>query len=148
MPSLALLLVAGVASKQTVDGLSPLCGSRADCSGHGECVDGVCLCAPLYEGTRCDVWRAAAGAGGTLQERLRHVEWLNCTHGRPGSTGLLRQFCTMKNKSLCEQVGAPTVPPGSWDRLCYEKPRNPPPGSQLGLCKDFRGVATVIHGLK
>lgn len=72
------------------------------------------------------------------------------------------QLCKMHNKSICEAAGAPTVPPPNFNTSsCYGKPDNVTGSNNhkggagnasgfynSGLCKDYRGVATVIHGLK
>ena len=141
------------------------CSSRADCTGHGACSDdrASCHCDAEFHGARCDVWRAPVAADDL--RLLRGVEWENCTHGRAaggnGSAAVMK-LCEMHNKTVCEAAGAPTVPPPDFNTSsCYGKP-DAAPGSNnhnggagnasgfynSGLCKDYRGVATVIHGLQ
>ena len=64
------------------------------------------------------------------------------------------KLCEMGNKSVCEAAGAPTVPPPNETNTdCYERPTignwtNNSGFFSSGLCQDYRGVATVMHGLK
>ena len=146
-----------------------LCAGRDDCSGHGECDDlgtASCVCDPQYSGERCDIWRAPARpALLQLHPQLRGVQsWENCTHGyysnSSGAAGVMK-LCETHNKSVCEAAGAPTVPPPNFTTSsCYGKPTvnesNDHAGGDgnasgfynSGLCEDYRGVATVIHGRK
>eukprot|EP01047_Picozoa_sp_COSAG01_P048405 COSAG01_NODE_4714_length_4796_cov_6.907813_2_plen_250_part_00 len=150
---LGRVLLAAAAQSETL-----ICadGSMEGCSGHGTCVSAgrACACDPGYEGERCDVWRGVAPAV------LAGVRWINCTHGHEaGGRGVgsgqngapitARQFCDMRNKSVCEAAGAPTVPPPGWDEICYVKPvkpKSPQAGSNCPL-KGFEGVAVVVKGV-
>ena len=82
------------------------CTSRTvGCSRHGECVAGTCLCDAYYEGETCDIWRAPP-----RPKLLQGIEWVNCTHGRRNKSAAVVEHCGMRNKTVCEAAGAPTVP--------------------------------------
>jgi hypothetical protein len=159
MSPLLVLLLHGASS------LGSVCRSRADCSGHGDCLRGdwtgrgrpsSCACDPMYEGVRCDVWRSAPHP-----KLLRGTLWHNCTHGRPGVNRTnrsaargdlllppLQQICHMSNKHICEQAGAPTVPPPNFTQAdCYQKPSAPSVKGGSACGRDFKGLATVLHGV-
>ena len=154
--ALAAALAGATSSRGSGFSCAPA-GARGGCSGHGVCgADGRCACDALYEGERCDIWRAPA-----LQEQLRDVQWENCTHGRrPGGDGgpkngssEVMQLCDLHNKTACEAAGAPTVPAPNFTQAdCYGRPKEKASNAtgfyMSGLCKDYRGIATVIHGMK
>ena len=145
VPTVALLLMLLAAASAAP---SSFCYGRQGCSGRGECVRGgrACSCDPGYDGSRCDVWRAP------VRSELLGVRWENCTHGRPGNDSGSRivAFCDMGNKLECEAVGAPTVPPPNFNDQCYQQPGEfvDPRNNASSVCEDFRGVGTVIHGIK
>ncbi|XP_034466128.1 N-acetylglucosamine-1-phosphodiester alpha-N-acetylglucosaminidase [Hippoglossus hippoglossus] len=101
-----------------------------DCSGHGDCVDGRCVCQPGWKGIACHALVCeppACGARGlcTANGCVCDAGWsgTNCSQEcLPGFYGDgCRQTCDCANGSSCDPVhGHCTCPPGFQGNTCEQ----------------------------